>query len=338
MRLSLRVPAAAPAPEVAAFGRRLEQAGFFGAWVPDSPFLTRELYVTLTALALGTERLRFGPGVTNIASRHVSVTASAMAALQECGGGRARLGLGTGESAVHAAGLRKARLRELETGVQHVRALCRGETVDFGAGPAGFSGRRPQDVPVIVAASGPRTLRLAGRIADGVLLHVGTHPAAIGEAMQQVAAGAAEAGRSLADLHIAAMAYAWESEEVADALPLLTPICAVFLRQNRQIFSWMGWAEGDTPLPPATGADLWHQDDPAAAVSAASGLTAAVVARFARDATLIGSAAEVQARLATLAAAGVSEVLLRGLSTSAGLPHALADFYARRVAPALKGS
>ena len=67
---------------------------------------------------------------------------------------------------------------ELEDGTRLMRALLDGEAVEVGAArPARLPHHRP--VPIWIAAGGPRTLRMAGGVADGVFIRVGTHPANI---------------------------------------------------------------------------------------------------------------------------------------------------------------
>lgn len=168
-----------------------EQAGLGGVWVGDSPVLWRELFVLLGAAATRTRRVRLGPAVTNPVSRHPAVTASALRTLQELTGGRAALGLGLGASAVRTVGARPARLAELERTVSDLRRYWAG-----GEGGLGYGAGLPP-VPVLLGASGPRMLELAGRIADGCLAVVGLHPRQLEAARARTAAGGAAEGFEL---------------------------------------------------------------------------------------------------------------------------------------------
>ena len=76
--------------------REAEDTGFEWLGVADSQSVFRELYVALTLAALHTRRVRLGPLVTNPLTRHLVVTASAIASVDELSGGRAVLGLGSG--------------------------------------------------------------------------------------------------------------------------------------------------------------------------------------------------------------------------------------------------
>src|ERR671922_2344675 len=87
-----------------ALTRQAEDAGFEYGWLFDSHVLWREAYVLLTLMAQATERMRLGTCVTNPATREPSVTASALAVLDELSGGRMDLGVGRGDSAPRVLG------------------------------------------------------------------------------------------------------------------------------------------------------------------------------------------------------------------------------------------
>src|SRR4029453_12127262 len=81
-----------------ALTRQAEDAGFDYGWLFDSHVLWREPYVLLTLMAGATTRLRLRTCVTNPATPQPSVTASALAVLDEVSGGRMDLGIGRGDS------------------------------------------------------------------------------------------------------------------------------------------------------------------------------------------------------------------------------------------------
>src|SRR4029453_2300892 len=98
-----------------------------------------------------------------------------------------------GDTAVRLAGLKPARIAELESSTRLMRALLDGQEVEVGAArPAKLPHARP--VPIWIAAGGPKTLRMAGGVADGVFIRVGTHRANIAASVEQIRAGAAAAG------------------------------------------------------------------------------------------------------------------------------------------------
>ena len=201
----LSVYPTSPVRDLCAAARTAEDLGYDHLWFGDSQNLWREAYVTMGAAAVGTSRITFGTGVTNGVTRHRSTVASAWATLHELTGGRVAAGLGVGDSAVETMGRRPMRVAELEDLIADLRTLWAGEEVKEPDAEAPYRlawVEGPLHVPVYVAASGPRLLDLAGRVADGVILLVGTDPTAVHDALAKVDAGARAAGRSLTDLHV----------------------------------------------------------------------------------------------------------------------------------------
>ena len=84
--------------------RQAEAAGFGYGWLFDSHVLWRDPYPLLTLMVGATKRMRLGTCVTNPATREPSVTASALAVLDELSGGRMDLGIGRGDSARRVLG------------------------------------------------------------------------------------------------------------------------------------------------------------------------------------------------------------------------------------------
>src|SRR5262249_9557498 len=189
---------------LAAGGGRAERLGWDAAPQPDSQLRRRDTYVLLAAAARVTERIVLGPLLANPVNRHPTVTASSIATIDELAPGRTLLGWGVGDTAVRLAGLKPARVHELEESTRLMRWLLDGESVEVGAlRPARLPHHRP--VPIWIAAGGPRTLRMAGRVADGVFIRVGTHAANVAASVAAIRAGAAEAGRDPSSVGIAAV-------------------------------------------------------------------------------------------------------------------------------------
>ncbi len=174
-----------------------EQAGFESAWIIDSQLLCREVTVSLAACLMRTTRLRVATGVTQPATRHLSVVASMAATLQEMAPGRVMLGFGTGFSSLKTIGKPAARIEELERFTSDLRTLLNGQTVTFDQGVEGGLSwlRQPAEVPIHYAASRPRMTRSAGAHADGAILLQGTAPDLVERAIAWVDEGAAQAGR-----------------------------------------------------------------------------------------------------------------------------------------------
>ncbi|XUL85844.1 LLM class flavin-dependent oxidoreductase [Streptomyces galilaeus] len=176
LRIGVRVPPCDRADRVARTVRRAEELGFDQVWFPDSQLLWRDVFTTLTAAAFATERIGLGTAVTNLATRHPSVVASAARSVAELAPGRFTLGLGVGNSSVGLVGLPQTGSAALREGLTMLRALLDGQEWDY-EGKVRSRLRDPQpSVPLHLAAGGPRNLRLAGEIADGVILLSGVSP------------------------------------------------------------------------------------------------------------------------------------------------------------------
>lgn len=201
-----------------------EELGYDNAWIGDSQNIWRESSVVTGAAAVGTSRIVFGTGVTNAVTRHRSLLASTWATLAEMTGGRAVLGIGTGDSSLRTMGLKPLKLAELEHAVEELRALFRGEEVAEASSGAGYRLsylNGPVDVPIYVAASAPKILQLSGRIADGVIVLVGTAPHFIEAALERIEAGARQSGRTLQDLRIVLWTPTAISEDSTEARDLV---------------------------------------------------------------------------------------------------------------------
>ena len=171
-----------------------EERGFDLIGVADSPALTFDPYMALTLAAHATQRARIGTAVTNPQTRHPLIIANLAASLEALAPGRSFLGLGTGWSGVRHAGAPEARLETLGTVVRQVRGLLSGEAVEIGGATVSMPvGGRP--VPILLAAGGPKALRLAGAVADVALFNVGAVPEALTDALGWLAEGASAAGR-----------------------------------------------------------------------------------------------------------------------------------------------
>ena len=195
---------------------RAETCGWDAAFIPDSQLRRRDTYVLLAAAAQSTCKIDIGTLLVNPVNRHPTVTASSIATIAELAPGRTVLGCGIGDTAVRLAGLKPARIRELEASVMLMKSLLAGDEVDVGAAkPAVLP--FPAHVPVWVAAGGPKTLEMAGACADGVFIRVGTHLRNIQISVERIRAGAKRVGRDPRNIRLGAVFHTVfvEDEEVA---------------------------------------------------------------------------------------------------------------------------
>jgi 5,10-methylenetetrahydromethanopterin reductase len=178
-----------------------EAAGFDLLTTGDSQSLWAEPFVSMTMAATLTRRPDLAITVSNPMTRHPAVVASACLALQQLSGGRFRYGLGSGDSALRNISTRPARVDEIEAYVRAVQELCAGREAEWGGVRFGVHWH-VAPTPVWIAAEGPRTQELAGRIADGVILSNCLEPSMREVAYENIRRGCKAAGRRFEDLEI----------------------------------------------------------------------------------------------------------------------------------------
>lgn len=190
-----------PAEELPGFARRAEAAGFDELWVVEDCFYSGGVVTAAAALA-ATERIRIGIGILPAAVRNPVFTAMELGTLARLHPGRLIGGLGHGMPGWMAqiGAAAASPLTVLEETVTAVRSLLAGGTVTH-------QGRyvRLDEValvappavvpPVYLGVRGPRSLRLAGRAADGTILAEPVTEEYLHAARSDISAGAAEAGR-----------------------------------------------------------------------------------------------------------------------------------------------
>jgi 5,10-methylenetetrahydromethanopterin reductase len=208
MRFDVGILPTEPVPAIVRQVQLAEALGYDTAWITDTHLVCRELWVTLAACALGTTRIRLGPGVTVPHTRHPSTTASAIATLDELAPGRTVIGLGTGGSSAQTMGLtiaQTARVATLEHMATAIRRLTRRETIRLETGTEGRLAwlSEPRAIPIYLAGSGPRMLRAAGRLGDGAIVYASVSPPILKPALEIVGAGARDGGRDPALVDVA---------------------------------------------------------------------------------------------------------------------------------------
>lgn len=177
--------------------RAAEAEGWDGQMFMDSQCLAIDPYVLMGACAQATQRIKLSTGVTNPLTRHVAVTAGAAASVHAISGGRAVLGIGRGDSALAYLGRAPARMAAFARALTELQTLLSGGRIDFGEAIGGDDapsldslslGDRPTGsglqwlpdglpkVPLDVAATGPKVIELAARVAEQVTFSVGASP------------------------------------------------------------------------------------------------------------------------------------------------------------------
>jgi 5,10-methylenetetrahydromethanopterin reductase len=192
--------------EAIARAKRAEDLGFEAIFFADSHMNNVDCYQALAMCAMATKKIRLGTAVTNMVYRDPTITANCFATLNEISEGRAIIGMGTGDGPVYSLGRVATRLVEFEKGLQTMRDLLHDRGIEVRKTqerPSGGRvtlkvGRRP--VPIYISAEGPKTLRVAGRVCDGVILGTGFDRQVLDWARARIAEGAEDAGRCLSDI------------------------------------------------------------------------------------------------------------------------------------------
>ncbi len=179
-----------------------DAAGASTLWIASHLFQREPIAVATAALA-ATRRIGAALMAMSPYTVHPVYAAMAAATLDEYFPGRVQLCLGVGAPRdLEAAGVEaKEPLRTLREAIGVARALFAGETIDFAGERFRVKGRRlatgARRIPIVLAASGPHMLELAGAAADGVLISAATSPAFIRWCLEAVRRGEAAAGRSV---------------------------------------------------------------------------------------------------------------------------------------------
>jgi probable F420-dependent oxidoreductase len=317
-----------PPQRAVALTRQAEGAGFAYGWVFDSHVLWQEPYPLLTLMAANTERMRLGTCVTNPAVRDLTVTASLLGTLNLISGGRMDLGIGRGDSSRRVLGKRPTTLAQLEETTLKIRALARGERVTHDGLEVQFPWVQSAELPVWIAAYGPKALSLAGRVADGVILQF-ADPNLIRWSMQFVHEGARAAGRDPASIQVMAAAPVWVSDDLAAARERVRWFPALVSNHVVDLLSRYDPAT----LPPELTAYVAEREgyDYRHHAEVGSGNSAFVSDEVVDRMCIVGPAEEHRRRLGELRDAGVHQFNIYLMS---GEEEACLDVYGAEVVPA----
>ena len=202
-------------PGASEFAVAAERIGVASLWVPE--VWGYDALTGLAYLAAKTTTIGLGTFVVQLGSRSPALLATSALSLQELSGNRFVLGVGSSGPRVmegwHGVRFRRPVQTTRET-IEIIRIVSRGERLEHAgeiyplplpdsAGSALRPLVRPGHVPVYVAAMGPANLRLTGELADGWLGNAFI-PEAADVFLDPLRAGAALAGRTLADLELVA--------------------------------------------------------------------------------------------------------------------------------------
>jgi 5,10-methylenetetrahydromethanopterin reductase len=310
--------------------QRAEALGFEAIFFADSHLNNVDPYQAMAMCAVNTKTIRFGTAVTNMVYRDPSVTANSFATLNEISEGRAIIGLGTGDGPVYSLGRTATKLVEFEHGLQVIRDLLHDHGVEVPKtrerGARGRvtlkAGRRP--VPIYISAEGPKTLAVAGRVCDGVILGTGFDLDVMEWAEARIAEGAKQAGRATSAIDVMPAGMICVDDDGALARQLVRSRMANRAHHNfRFTMETVPESERAGVTKFMEGFDIAkpieERVDPGL-------VTEYLLNRF----TIAGTAAECAARVKQLEAAGVKRLLLTPPNTNYD---GIMEAWGRRVIP-----
>ena len=198
--------------------RHAEASGFQYGWTYDSHVLWQESFPLLTMAVQATTSMKFGHCVTNPGTREPTVLASAYATLHDISDGRMVMGIGRGDSSRRVVGLKPVRVAEFERRLAMIKDLMNGRGVSWNDKQLKLEWVRPElpEIPMWVAGYGPKALKCAGRIGDGVILQF-ADPHLIKWCLGFVREGAEEARRDFSKIRVMSAAPVWVSDDLATA-------------------------------------------------------------------------------------------------------------------------
>jgi 5,10-methylenetetrahydromethanopterin reductase len=225
--------------------RYAEERGFEALWQAESR-LVRDAIVPMAAYAAVTERIKVGSGVINNWTRNIGLLAATYLTLDDLAPGRIVCGIGAWWDPLAAnVGIERRRpLLAMRETVEVLRRLLSMERVTFhgefhqveGIELDVVHGRKePRDVPIMIGATGPQMMALAGEIADGVVLNYCVPPSYNLWAMDHLAEGAKRAGRSIDELDRPQLVVCSVDEDPERALDTSRELLTQYLAQQPHI-------------------------------------------------------------------------------------------------------
>jgi 5,10-methylenetetrahydromethanopterin reductase len=297
-RLGVRLHGGLAPERSADLARAAEAQDFASVWFAENP-MERGVMAAMAACAVATRHVELGVGVWNPYLRHPAQIAMEIGALDELSGGRASLGLGSGLAApIKRLGIDNTRpLGALRDAFAIVRGLLAGGSVTytgtvFSVEDAKLSYTPPRpNLPLLMAARGPRALALCGKIADGLIISNMCPPG--------FATHAASIARPRRLVQYAPCSVSPDRDK---AVVAIQPVLAGMLKTF--------WTLGQR-VPAAKASLIDHSGIPEADFAAAVAAPATALAqRFVDAFSVSGTPDDCRARIAAYGAAGVTDLVL----------------------------
>ena len=197
-----------PCSQAGGLARRFEDMGWDGLAVAEAHGLMPDPYAVLGAAAEATTTLKLGTAVA-IPLRHPLLAANAMATVQGMSQGRARFGLGRGDSGVKVLHRSPMRVAEFEAYVCQLQGFLSRDDVDLDGNATSMARLMEIDPsldvpkpPLDIAVTGPRTLEVAAKTADGINFSVGADVERLRNSIELARSACAAAGRAFDELEL----------------------------------------------------------------------------------------------------------------------------------------
>jgi 5,10-methylenetetrahydromethanopterin reductase len=289
-----------------------ERDGWDGLAFTDSQNLGGDVFAGLGIAAHCTERIKLATGATNPATRHPAVIASAIATIQVESKGRAWLGIARGDSALAYIGRKPMPLEQFGTALEQIQIYLRGESVDcdgFASQIQWLPGLELPKPPMSVAATGPKVITMAAKLADGITFSVGADPARLKSAIDLARETRAQAG--LAPLRLGAYLNVVAHPDVRVARDLVRGRLGVYARfstMDRNVLNSL--SEADRKVAD----ELVSTYDMQAHAASGARHEAALGNEFVDRFGIVGPSEHVAERLTELIALGLDHVVIVGHS------------------------
>jgi len=332
---TMRIPEIGTAVAQAA---RAEAIGWDGITFTDSQNLVGDPFVAVALAAAATERLRFATGVTNAYTRRPAALANVAATVQETSGGRFVLGIGRGDTALFHLGKPPMPVADFIAATTDLQAYLAGAVIDCDGRESRlqFLDRcRQPKVPLDVAASGPKMIEFAARVAERVTFAVGADDDRVAWAVDLARKSAVDAGRNPTDISFGAYVNVGCHPDLDAARALISGAVAAFAHFSSMPGSTgAGLVEADREVVAEVGRRYDSNQHLSNAAEHTNALEPGFVDRFA----VVGAPEVCADRLRALAALGLDRFVITGASFRADRDHARTadELLTRELLPALR--
>jgi len=236
-KLGICIPDELNAHEILKLATLADEAGLHSVWKTEDYYF-RDGISLLSAVAVHTKNVKIGVDVINPYTRNPALIAMSAATIDEVSNGRFILGMGSSTEVwiEEQMGIRLGkRLTVLKETVEAIRKILSGDLVNFEGKEVklrnirlGFKPYR-KNIPIYLAAVGPKMLQLAGGVADGVILTAASSPKYIRDfAMENLKIGMEKSGKKIEQIDICCniiFSLSEDSKKAKELAKMMTGLC-----------------------------------------------------------------------------------------------------------------